>query len=387
MHGRYIPGKGLQLMIYLEDPPSTDRQLLEARHQDSGSDIRVSTDNETNPHTPSSGAGKPASASEQEAGSSTDRVDLFAYFSNLFTNKPNPHLSDIELMHHFTAVSYRTLTPDQISQDLLQHGIPRLALSNAFLLHQILALSGYHLAYLVKENRRAYLIQATQHQNMAICGLRAVLSRPLTSDNTHAIFATSILLTASTLSALPTDNRYNTSLDAVGSIIDIFILIKGINTICVIFLQEVKTGPLARLLDKKTCPELPTADPRLNALRTQLEMLQSLLAGPDIACNLRSAIGGAIAATERCSTGVLSKHSHEYSVALRAAFLWPILIPVEYVDLVRQREPLALAVLVSYCTILRMAESDSWVMNHWADSLIGCLRNHLHGGPYEQLII
>ncbi|KAM5344341.1 hypothetical protein ACJ41O_012878 [Fusarium nematophilum] len=301
--------------------------------------------------------------------------------------KTSQWFSDMELMHHFTAVSYRTLTPDLVTQESLQYDVPRLALSNAYLLHQILAFAGYHLAYLVQENRHAYLIQASQHQNLAIDGLRTAISAPLTSENCHALYAASILLTVSAFSILPSYDRYQTSLNPLESIADIFFLIKGVSTIRDASNNDIKIGPLARMFNKERREQQFMArDTRLDLLQPQLESLESSLA--NVASDATSTvISAAISALSECISRFSSTMMVEDSVALRAAFLWPILLPTEYVALLRQRDPVAMVVLAYYCTILRLAESDCWVVNHWADALIECLWSGLSGGPYEEFIL
>jgi hypothetical protein len=81
-------------------------------------------------------------------------------------------------MHHYTAQGHRTLhTPCHHDTGVLQNDIPREGLTQPFLLHQILAFSALHLAYLSPECRHKYLIQASQHQGVAISTMNSMLAK------------------------------------------------------------------------------------------------------------------------------------------------------------------------------------------------------------------
>lgn len=77
-------------------------------------------------------------------------------------------LRDLKLMHHFTAIAWQILPKGYGRQELWQIELPRLALEHDLLLHQLLAFSAYYLAYSTPDRRTMFLIQASQHQNLAI---------------------------------------------------------------------------------------------------------------------------------------------------------------------------------------------------------------------------
>ncbi len=107
---------------------------------------------------------------------------------------PVSWVSDLELLHHFTTSTYKSLPRalEPVMGSVWQVEIPRLAFRHVFLLHQILATAAFHLSRLRPDMRDDYSLMATHHQNLAIQGMR-VLLKDLNEENCHAVFATSSL--------------------------------------------------------------------------------------------------------------------------------------------------------------------------------------------------
>ncbi|WJG37339.1 uncharacterized protein FOBCDRAFT_254700 [Fusarium oxysporum Fo47] len=269
--------------------------------------------------------------------------------------------SDMELMHHYTSISYATLSNDADVQKVLQQDLPRLGFQHKFLLHQLLAFSGYHLAYLNHDKRHAFFSQASQHQNSAIEGLRTNLGSAHVSGHCHTLYAASILLTICSFATFPSYDRFDGPLDPVDNILGVFSLIKGMNMIRLESGSEINTGPLATFFGQT--PFLGS-DAIHNSFGTQHAI-----------ASLSSSIENSIRRPSPTSTA-----------SLRASFLWPILIETDYITSLRQRCPAALVVLAFYCTVLRMAEVSCWALEGWAESLMKSVCNSLEGSHWETLI-
>ena len=329
---------------------------------------------------------------KQELHSSNPRDDPFACFSKLFahinlTESSHWH-SDLELMHHYTAFSYRTLSQDPIVQEALQCDVPRLALSNTLLLHQILAFAGYHLAFLRPEHRHSYFMQASQHQNLAISCIQTTLAGEITSDNCHGLYAASILLTVSAFSVLPSYERYSNATDPVDSILDIFNLIKGMSIIRDTSNQDIQAGPLGRLFSRTTDHLANSEDFRFQALYGKMTELRTrVVESRELSNEIKDIIDNSITALSDCINKVFSRRTMGSAIEVRAAFLWPMLIPLEYAGLLRQRQPPALVLLSYYCIILHAAEPNCWVMNRWAETLIESFERSLYGSDWKRYLV
>jgi hypothetical protein len=296
----------------------------------------------------------------------------------------------MELMHHYTSISYATLSNDADVQKVLQQELPRLAFQHKFLLHQLLAFSGYHLAYLNEDNRHSFFSQASQHQNSAIEGLRTTLASAHISEHCHALYAASMLLTICSFASFPSYDRFDGSLHPVDNILGVFSLIKGMNMIQLESDGEIRTGPLATFFGRMQCGGPNSKDSGLGLISAHVEQLgialgQTTLLGSDAihdSFGTRQAIASISSSIEHS----ISRLSATSTASLRACFHWPILIGTDYIASLRQRHPAALVVLAFYCTMLRMAEGSCWALEGWAESLMKCVCNSLMGSHWETLI-
>ncbi|KAK2029027.1 fungal Zn binuclear cluster domain-containing protein [Colletotrichum zoysiae] len=293
-------------------------------------------------------------------------TDPFPYFSRFLTdlNKTETAsgwISDLELMHHYTSVSYQTFSNSSVGQKTLQYDVPREALSYSFLLHQILAFSAYHLAYLQPECRHVYLMQAAQHQNDAINGMRGTLLGTITPTNCNALFASSIFLTLSAFATYPSYEKHNPSFSPIDSILDIFTLTDGMSVILRTSDEDLRKGPLREIFIRGAGDATPTTveatlQPlfdRLPGLSTQLTEIGALEhEGKYIIVN-------AIIALSKCIAKVSTVNAMSAPVEFRAVFLWPIMMSTDYLDSLRQRQPAALVVLAHYCVIVHLADAFS----------------------------
>lgn len=242
-------------------------------------------------------------------------------------------------MHHYTCISYLTISSDTVVQKVLQYDLPRLALQNRFLLHQILAFAGYHLTYLHQNHRHAYFLQASQHQNSAIEGLRTTLASAKTSQNCHALYTASLLLIISSFASLPSYDRYNSSLDPINSILDIFNLIKGMSMVLRVSDHELRTGPLKALFSQQQGEKPAAEDSNLEHLYIRVERLSTLLAetGGSGSCDTYTPteVLQAITSILDCIKQTRAKPAPTSTASLRASFLWPILVTAEYMGSLR----------------------------------------------------
>jgi hypothetical protein len=150
---------------------------------------------------------------------STQKKPILAVPSSLYVNPDvsKSGMIDLKLMHHWTTnASLKTPVSSIAHQIYFQDDLPRMAPRFPCLLHQILALSALHFAYLHPGVSSEYSVRAFQHQNMAIGSMRDALSSGVTRANSTAIYMTSALLVASQFtSRLNNDMRSSCPLAAL----------------------------------------------------------------------------------------------------------------------------------------------------------------------------
>lgn len=281
----------------------------------------------------------------------------------------NTLISDLELMHHYSTVTYCTFPASPGAHDLFQKELPRVALSFPYLLHQILALSASHLADLRPDRRAAYSMRASRHQSLSIGGMRTALAGSITQANCHALFATSAMLMASTCASHRyTSHRYNLAPSPpspLDDLLGIFSLIRGLGAILNQSRGDLVNGQSRDLFNKV----MPAADDLffLHTVAGRLYDLRSrLMAATDVDQDVRRIADEAISAFLDCIMKVPPRIGTMATVELRTVFLWPLLLSNDFLGLLRKEEPAAMAILVQYCAVLQAAEPDAWFLQGWS---------------------
>lgn len=169
-------------------------------------------------------------------------------------------------------------------------------------------------------------------------------------------------------------------------LIDIFCLAHGISLIVTSSDKDLREGPLQGLFAGKS-RSIPPSD-HLQSLVNHLLALKQTLQEP------RSDRNGAdtsviLEATSSLADSLLSVHKNNSlaaSLEVRAALLWPPRMPTRFLDLIRQREPLAMIVLAHYCVLLQHAERTCWFIKGWAVAVMTSVTKRLAGTPFQDLI-
>ncbi|KAH6995316.1 hypothetical protein EDB80DRAFT_728933 [Ilyonectria destructans] len=316
----------------------------------------------------------------------------FTYFSKFLcemnSGARTGWILDLELMHHYTGVAHCTIYSScpHVYQ-VLQQDVIKEAFSFPFLLQQLLAFSGFHLAFLHPDRRHHYLLQASQHQSLAIAGMSSILTAELMPSNCHALYASSVFVIIGAFGAYPSCDKYNSSFQPIDSLVDIFILIRGMSMILDSSGPDLRNGPLKGFFGSCLSPRVdlmkhlqPIAD-QLHQVRLHLTEQNSSLDD-----NERDALLDAVTSFTSLITEVTSSHKMAATPELRAVFAWPMRISTTYLDLMRRRHPLALVVLSYYCGLLHSREANYWFFKGWANALINLIKKQLVDSPWAEWI-
>ncbi|KAF5983322.1 fungal zn binuclear cluster domain-containing protein [Fusarium bulbicola] len=317
---------------------------------------------------------------------------LFSYFARLQLGSPGHSdnqswILDMELMHHYTAEGHQALyIPCHHDRKVLQSDIPREGLTQPFLLHQILAFSALHLAYLNPEYRHKYVIQASQHQGIAIYTMNSMLAKSWDPDACHAVYGTSISIAISAFGMFPSSDRYNT-FRPIDSLLDIFILARGMRTILRSSEENIRKGPLGRIMTGCSC-EPATLSGCLAILTPQLKDLSKYLQKPalDICENNRKTITETMATLIESIEIATSNKKVASIPEQRVIFGWPMRLSSTFLTLLRKKDPLAIALLSYYCVLLQFSETEYWYFEGWSTVLIKDINAIVTGTPWEKLI-
>ncbi|KAI8717867.1 Zn(2)-C6 fungal-type domain-containing protein [Fusarium sp. LHS14.1] len=339
---------------------------------------------------PSSSRSSSERSKEQNTPPTSDLFSCFSHFQfEAANNSQDPGwVSDIELTHHYTANAHRSLySPCCHAYNVLQNDVPREGFSHPFLLHQLLAFSALHLAFLKPESRNKYLIQASQHQSVAISTMNSLLAKPLPSNEFHAMYATSIFVAISAFGTYPSCDRYQESFRAIDGLVDIFILIRGMNILLRSSGEELRNGPLKGLLSGCDCPPFEN----VGRLETVASKLGDLLPAVQDQLPLLDTEDGqlcvdTIAGFIETISMVIGSPKSAPTPELRVIFAWPMGLSNTFLSLLRSCEPLALVILSYYCVLLHSREPKYWFLQGWTNALIKVVVTKVVGTRWEELI-
>ena len=262
-------------------------------------------------------------------------------------------------MHQFTAVTWSSLPRSLEHRGIWQLEAPRLAVKHPFLMHQLLAVAAFHMACLYPEDRKRRRLQASEHQDRAIQGLRVVL--PTIDDaSCHAIFLAACLLCMSAFAAFSEKVGHNTP-PSIDDLIEAFLLTRGMHGIVKRYEDAIARGPISDMLY-----------PRLASSQTPLlASVVSELSSLEMPEGVEPAVGR-VCLEAAASLIEWIEHSSDRGpgAELTTALAWPISVSDEFIDLMRRRHRAAIRVLLGYYRILDSAGSENWYIEGWGKHLL-----------------
>ncbi|KAK1704892.1 hypothetical protein CaCOL14_009316 [Colletotrichum acutatum] len=282
-----------------------------------------------------------------------------------------PWMTDLGLMNHFTSVTSATLPGANLHT--WRDKVPAVATSSPYLMHQILAVSAFHLAsmeplgsysaqaHAQQQQRQEKLSVALQHQHHAIRGVQPEISH-VTPANCGPLFAASSLLFIGAFAASgPTLHSPLRQLE-VDDILEVFTLIRGVSGVLASARENVRHGILK---DFMKCNPYLGGNELLTLLQDNVSRIQGELNQRDVGSEVKSIIGEAILGL-RNSIERASSITPELNVAVS----WPMILRDNFIALLVARDPASLVVLAHYCTVIHAAGSQFWFMREWGRDLI-----------------
>lgn len=283
--------------------------------------------------------------------------DPFPYFAKFVSGEPEDStanwVSDLELLHHFITSTVHDCALTDVMVRVWQVEVPKQAFTHVYLLHHMLSLAAYHLAYLCPQKRQEYLLCASRHRVRGIRGMRMALAN-IAAENCHALFAASCCLYICALAASPFPEP------TIDDLVDVFLLVKGMGSVLFSFDASLRSGPISELFDDAGPAE--PANPMLHRVVLALEDFSAQLDQAESDEGLRTTIR---AEAGRLAAAIRHASRECQGAEYRVVSAWPILLPDSLVPLLRQRNQAALALLSYYCVVFHEAELQRWFMKGW----------------------
>lgn len=282
----------------------------------------------------------------------------------------NLNQTDNILLQHFVNSTCNTISTDGTTKELWQVIVPQLAESHPFLMHGILACAALHIAHSNPSERRAYLIIASSHQDLAMPMFRFAITN-VNKENCDAAFVFSHLMVIYSF-AVERQDELLLLVDANESDIMpswLYFLRSGCSMMCSVW-DSLEAGPVKTLVSTWDVPTNTRGDTQHSIVDSLLSMIplhDSQDAWPEYICQIyreaADVLGWAFSCTGRTDA---------VFTAWDALRIWPMEVSVEYITLLSNQHPAALILLAHYCILLRPLETH-WYFEGRATRLLGAV--------------
>lgn len=274
----------------------------------------------------------------------------------------------IQLLHHFTAETAKTLFLDTQETQISQAVTIKAALSALYLMQEILALSALHLSVLHPAQQEFYHHQASGLQT---CALTIFDGSHLVVDDENCVsialfsFLSAIHSLCGVVSSL--NNDYSNFLN---SFIHCFDLHRDLRP----RLRAIKSHALRLLQQLELQEALAAGEEKHNTndmIGKECDELRALLSSADLGPASMAICEIAIDHLQRTFDREHMSNGRDNTFAS-----WPILVPTEYMNLVIKRNPEALVILAHYAVLLHAHRRD-WFIGEAGRYLIHEISRHL----------
>lgn len=280
-------------------------------------------------------------------------------------------LGDAELLNHFQIHLAAQLATDATNACCWDTGPSGVPARHPFLKHGILSCSALHLAFMYPESRERYRLAAAHHQNLALPGFRAALRQP-TVHNCLALLAfTQLLFMHCFAASRDEDDKFD------------FLLVQGRDDPAPDWLQVLRGSchifkPVQGYIQSQPMVAMMVDDADYDAgsansySEPQLDKLYSLVNAKHAYKPTEDQHSALLSALTLLSSAFVkarraqAKNAYTLHVPLYA---WAILVPDSYLELLKQRHPVAIILLAHYCLLFLPLEG-LWYMQGYSKRII-----------------
>lgn len=295
---------------------------------------------------------------------------------------------DLELIHYWSTQTYMTMTSRLTAHIVWRDVIFQEGLKHDFLLSALMATAALHKATNHAEDTEthaAYIKVAFSYQNAALAGYIPALNRP-NEDNAVALFILSALLSIWLFGSKKLPEALNgvkfttapnflphlakpASENEPTDFLEILTLLQGINAVVKQTIQWLQGHNIDPLLRPPLEGDLPPNPPDIEA---SFQMLQERISSTKA---LQTDPAGS---TSKSRAEINLERLNELRYIARArtvlehdqqVFAWPVMSESPYIELIRQRDPTAIAIFVHWAACFRCLDHLWWAKG-WSYRLV-----------------
>ena len=291
-------------------------------------------------------------------------------------------LDALELLHNYSTSTCYTLANQPAMQSFMKLTVPRIGFRYNIILHLIMSISAMHLAHPERqENERLrYISQAEHHYSKALAQATAQLSQ-INEDNCHALYLFATLSSWHHLACGPRQGDFLLFHNGDGGhkVAEWLVYFRSLKPILEAQSDALRNGILAPIFQvgiqiyHETTSQTYENE-RIAELRKDVTM---------VANQRGTAVEDADQADNTLSTLLTAVDSFSASFSVRydpvtgmkrehnfhGVGLWLYYLSDEFILLLQQRQPGALAIMAYFCVLLNDFR-PIWMMEGWVDHLL-----------------
>jgi hypothetical protein len=265
------------------------------------------------------------------------------------------HNDRLRLMHHYGMSTSYSISDLSSVRDT----VPALAREFDFLLSGMFAVTSLHLA--LHNPSTIHTQSAVKHLSEALTLVGPHLTS-MTPDNIAALFSFACLIASYSFGFHHTQPP---CLDPLGEMFEVFTLIRGIGVIVKEGAQWHMTGPFTNSM-------FLTLSNLIGKLVSKIEAAISVLSQRNsdlITDSTQDAYAGSIDLLRQ--TFLLAAEKPSLKMTL---LVFPIKVADEFVEKLRERDPLALVILANYAVVLYWLRSSIWI-GGWGKEIVDAVKH------------
>jgi hypothetical protein len=273
------------------------------------------------------------------------------------------NITHLELLYNFITMTSFTLSSNDVIKILWQTNAVKAGFTCDYVMLSILALSALHLTRLKPDQNQSFLAQAIALHQAALSKGSPALSN-ITTENGESLYLFAMLTCFFALGRPREADQF--LLEGDTGLAEWLVMFRGTRTVveCVdkTALQAGPLGPIFAAGSRRAQLQL--------SVPTQIDhlwMLQHVINDTTANRDERTVYNSAIDQLQQAFNHVYNQNTHQ--IESSDVFAWLYRVSEEYLLLLGQRKPEALAILAYYCVLLKKLDTIWWV-NGLGDHLI-----------------
>ncbi|KAJ5110904.1 hypothetical protein N7532_001439 [Penicillium argentinense] len=299
---------------------------------------------------------------DRPTGSGSDVSNVRDHLDSATSSSSSPELNmqQIELVMQWVNQTHRLFARNEETRKVWEMPVLQEALQAPFLMHGILALSALHISHLKNDGVHSeWLNTAIAHKNTALAMFSEQLSN-ISQANAKAMMSFAGLAVAFSLASTLNLEKSGDG-PSLGALTDIFTLSRGVRIVVNAEAEFLTQSNFAPLFDV-TPPDVTIPDSFLDAFSRLDELVVECLGQPS---------GDQKRPYQRVISHLrdLAPFTFAEPTSLTVVAGWAIRAPAEYLEDLRNNNPLALVVLAHFCVFLHLAR-ENWCVGSWGQIVL-----------------